>query len=208
MAYPAAAFCWLIIVLFVIVPGCQTNPDPPAHRPVLPVNGCSVSGKVVCNDRPVPNGLVQFFSENRLVGVTSIGASGEYEMRGVPEGEVQICLMTTVYVTPGMPVPGPNNPMLRPPGLPAADGVPPGFPMPPAGGPPVPPLPGDGEPKAPEVPDKGAAAGPADPLAKFPEDVKKMLAGVQEAYSDPAKTPLRYTVRPGRQTHDLVLNLE
>jgi hypothetical protein len=209
--YPGALGL-LPVVLLVI--GCQPTTTPPVAPPPTPT-GNTVSGKVTYRGQPVTRGVVLFCTDQSTFGCP-VEEDGSYTVQNVPEGEMRVCVapLRGVPGPPQLGAPPPNGSPAGPPGAPpggpgrppgpgGAPGgppVPPGVPAPPPGVPPA--APPDKDPRA-----GGPAKGPgeADPLADVPPETKTLLLEVQEAYGDPEKTPLTYTVTKGRQVHDLPL---
>jgi hypothetical protein len=196
----------LLLMGLVLLPGCKKTE-------AVPVKGEPVKGKVYYKGQVVPFGAVQFYNGSGLVGTGLISSDGSYEAH-VPEGNVQVCVVTDQSVVLGGAPPqlggagigghagGGNGPPGGRPGAAGGTGNNPPIGGPPgaAGGPP-----GAGPPTGARVGPPGVDFDPLESLKLTAED-KQKLKEVQEKYGSlTGKTPYTCSVREGEQTLDIEL---
>jgi hypothetical protein len=197
--------CLLLVGLLPILPACSRNEE---GEPV-PVN--KVSGKITYQGKPVPCGLVVFYSVASIHGAQSkvmpsghgIIKDGTYEVSIAPTGPVKVCVVTDPDTDPFtflLPTDigakgGPKG------GPPRGPGGPQGGPGGPKGGGPGGPEGGPGGPQA------GPPAKGFNPMtANLTSEQKMPLRSIHEKYSDFIASTVVYEVKQGDQRFDLVLD--
>jgi hypothetical protein len=216
--------------MLALVGGVLTSLPACAKKDQTPelVKGQTVRGKVTYNGRPVPYGLVLFYSYEKSIdpytglyqptGIGEIRADGTYEVSDAAAGPAMVCVAADPDADLGSLT------------LPAAmlgldqSGAAGGRPTGAIGGPPIGPPGGRGGPsiRPPGIPPMGPSHGPAkgpvggppvgppikppNPLAdNLSAEDKKMLKEIHAKYGIVGKSPLGYPVREGDQIYDIKL---
>jgi hypothetical protein len=218
----------LLATVLIFLPACAKK-----EKPLELVKGQTVRGKVTYKGRPVPYGVVLFYSYEKSIdpqtgrlcpsGIGEINSDGTYEVVDAALGVAMVCVATDpdadigsltlpaamLGIDPGSP------PRVGPPWPPGRPPIgPPGGPLPgPPVGAPGPPI--DPPINPPGVPSQGPVGGPpGGPPLKPPNpaaerlsaDEKKTLKEIHAKYGIVGKSPLGYHVREGEQTFDIKLN--